>query len=225
MSAAQESRPLCRCGLPALLLLLLGGCGHGVAALEAPVLGLPVAARPVALASTTIHTSPDGGIYQNPVSVEVLLVARREVGALEAQLGARAGAWQPLHRFGPFTIVAVRVRDDGKAPSDPDLGATQLASDYAPAAATGPLARFYHPTFPLAVVALAPPAGDCSVHLEPGRSLVALLVYPPENLPATVVWGTYRQFALSVPVRGALPPLQGQLRAVACSRPQTVPTP
>ncbi len=99
-----------------------------------------------------------------------------------------------------------------------------MASDYAPAGtASGPLRHFYHPTYPLAVLANSKPGDSCSIHLDPGHSGVAVLVYPPVNLPTTLVWGRLGDFVLSVPVGGALPPLAGPLHAEACSPPSAPP--
>jgi hypothetical protein len=52
---------------------------------------------------------------------------------------------------------------------------------------------------------------------------VAILVYPPVNLPATLVWGRLGDFVLSVPVGGALPPPAGPLHAETCSPPVAGP--
>jgi hypothetical protein len=172
-----------------------------------------------------VSTSPDGGIYRNPDHLEVLLVRRHNVDVVAAQLGAPASPWSQLRRFGDFTVVALRLRDDGKVSSDPRLGDLQMASDYAPAGtASGPLRHFYHPTYPLALVADTAPGNDCSIHLDPGHSGMAILVYPPVNLPTTLVWGRLGDFVLSVPTGGALPPLSGQLRTVACTPPAAAPT-
>jgi hypothetical protein len=63
----------------------------------------------------------------------------------------------------------------------------------------------------------------CSIHLDPGRSGVAILVYRPVNLPTTLVWGRLGDFVLCVPVGGALPPLAGALHAEACTPPAAPP--
>jgi hypothetical protein len=171
-----------------------------------------------------VATSPDGGIYRNPDNLQVVLIGRHGVDAVASQLGAAASGWSQLHRFGDFTLVALRLRDDGKVSSDPLLGDLQLASDYAPAGtASGPLRHFYHPTYPLAVIADSKPGSDCSIHIDPGRSGVAILVYPPVELPSTVVWGRLGDFVLSIPAGGALPPLAGSLHAVACTPPAPPP--
>lgn len=199
----------------------LAACGSSPASFDAGGLGLPVSPAPAALATATVATSPDGGIYKNPDHLEVLLVERHSVAVIAAQVGAAASAWSQLNGFGDFTLVALRLRDDGKVSSDPQLNDLQMASDYAPpGTSSGPLRHFYHPTFPLALVADSQPGSDCSVHLDPGHSRVAILVYPPVNLPSTLVWGRLGDFVLSVPVGGALPPLAGSLHAAACTPPK-----
>ena len=180
---------------------------------------------PVALSTATVATSPDGGIYRNPDHLEVMLVERHNVDAVAGQLGTASSSWSQLRGFGDFTLVGLRLRDDGKVSSDPQLSDLQMASDYAPSGtASGPLRHFYHPTFPLAMVADSNPGDSCSIHLDPGHSGVAILVYPPVNLPTTLVWGRLGDFVLSVPVGGALPPLAGPLHAEACSPPIAEPT-
>ncbi|MBJ7595338.1 MAG: hypothetical protein JF886_10845 [Candidatus Dormibacteraeota bacterium] len=199
--------------------LTMAACGSASAGLDAASLGLPVTGTAVALATATVSTSPDGGIYRNPDHLEVMLVGRHSVDAVAAQLGNASSSWSQLRGLGQFTLVAMRIRDDGKVTSDPQLFDLQMASDYAPpGTANGPLRHFYHPTYPLAVVADSTPGDSCSIHLDPGHSGVAILVYPPVNLPTTLVWGRLGDFVLSVPVGGALPPLAGPLHAEACSR-------
>jgi hypothetical protein len=208
----------------ALIAAALAACGGGPHPFDAAVLGLPSRGAPAPLATATLATSPDGGIYRNPDHLEVVLIGRHSADAIAAQIGRAASAWSQLRRFGEFTFVALRLRDDGKASSDPLLGDLQLASDYAPpGTASGPLRHFYHPTYPLAVVADSKPGDDCSIHLDPGHSGVAILVYPPVELPATVVWGRLGDFVLSIHSGGALPPLAGALHAVACSPPTPPP--
>jgi hypothetical protein len=215
-------------GWPVALCLaaVLTSCGTDSASLDAAALGLPRGAAPTALATATTYTSPDGGIYRNPDHLEVLLVTRHNVDAVAARLGSAASAWSQLRGFGDFTVVAVRLRDDGKVGSDPRLGDLQMASDYAPAGtSTGALRHFYHPTFPLAVVAVSVPGGDCSIHLDPGHAAVAVLVYPPVDLGSTLVWGRLGEFVLTVSVGGALPDLSGSLHAIACTPPPLPPSP
>ncbi len=203
--------------------VVLAACGS-TAGLDVSALGLPVAGAAPALASTTVSTSPDGGIYRNPDHLEVMLVARHNVDSVAAALGKASSAWSQLRGFGDFTLVALRLRNDGKVSSDPQLFDLQMASDYAPAGtASGPLRHFYHPIFPLAVVADSKPGDSCSIHLDPGHSGVAILVYPPVTLPATLVWGRLGDFVLSVPVGGSLPSTAGALQAEACTPPSAPP--
>ncbi|MHB8719685.1 MAG: hypothetical protein ACYDAC_12475 [Candidatus Dormibacteria bacterium] len=214
-----------RCGaLTAVLAAsVLAACGGARAQLDGSSLGLPQATSPPVLASTTLDTSPDGGIYSNPDHLDVLLLTRGNAGPVQSLLGGSAAGWSDLARFGPFTMVALRLRNDGKAGSDPQLNQLQLASDYAPAGtASGPLRRFYHPTWPLALLATSAPGDGCSLHIDPGHSVVAILVYPPADLPKTVVWGAYHSFVLSIPRGGAVPPL-GSLRAAPCTPPPSLP--
>jgi hypothetical protein len=204
----------------AALMAVVAGCGSNAVALDAASLGLPHRGAPAALATTTVFTSPDGGIYKNPDHLEVLLIGRDNVDVIATRLGGAAAAWSQLHGLGDFTLVALRLRDDGKVSSDPRLGDLQMASDYAPAGtATGSLRHFYHPTYPLALVADSTPGSDCSIHLDPGHSGVAILVYPPVTLPSTLVWGRLGDFVLSVPVGGAVPPLSGDVHAITCTPP------
>ena len=203
----------------------LSSCGSGSAVLDAGALGLPSRTAPTALGTATVSTSPDGGIYRNPDHLEVMLVERHNVDVVGGELGAASSPWSQLRGFGDFTVVALRLRDDGKVSSDPQLGDLQMASDYAPAGtASGPLRHFYHPTYPLALVADSNPGDGCSIHLDPGHTGVAILIYPPVNLPTTLVWGRLGDFVLSVPTGGALPPMSGGLHAETCSRPAASPT-
>ncbi|HXA29504.1 MAG TPA: hypothetical protein VN193_12265 [Candidatus Angelobacter sp.] len=195
---------------------LLSACGGNGVPIGAAGLDLPVTSTPRPLASTTVYTSPDGGIYRNPVRLDVLMVARRSVTALAQRLGT-TGAWQALQPFGEFTLVGLRLRNDGKAWSEPDVRDLQIASDYAPPqAAGGPLHAFYHPTYPLASVSDTKPGSDCRPHLDPGQSTVVVLVYPPEQIPAQgIVWGRYQEFALQVPQGGGVENLTDRTVAAA----------
>lgn len=210
-------------GATAVLAILVCACGSGTT-LDAASLGIPESTTTHTLAVTTVATSPDGGIYRNPDHLEVLLVQRHNADAVAARLGAAAAAWAQLRGLGEFTLVGLRLRDDGKVSSEPQLGDLQMASDYAPAGtSSGPLRHFYHPTYPLALVSDTSPGSDCSIHLDPGHSGIAILVYPPVDLAATLVWGRLGDFVLTVPVGGALPPLSSNLHAVACTPPGPPP--
>jgi hypothetical protein len=180
-------------------------CGGSSIALQPAGLDLPTTPAAKPLASTTTYTSPDGGIYRNPVHLDVLMVARRSVQTLAQSLGATA-AWAPLHTLGDFTLVAIRLHNDGKAWSEPDVRDLQIAGDYAPAqAAAGPLHPFYHPTYPLADVSDTKPGSECRPHLDPGQSTTVVLVYPPVQVPANgIVWGRYQEFALRLPEGGGV---------------------
>jgi hypothetical protein len=218
-------RRACRVVLVLAGMTALSSCGSASAVLDAGALGLPSRSAPTALATATVSTSPDGGIYRNPDHLEVILVDRHTVDAVAIQLGAASSTWSQLRGFGDFTVIALRLRDDGKVSSDPQLADLQMASDYAPAGtASGALRHFYHPTFPLAVVADSNPGDGCSIHLDPGRSGVAILIYPPVNLPSTLVWGRFGDFVLSIRTGGALPSRLGALHAEACSPPTASPT-
>ena len=121
-------------------------------------------------------------------------------------------------------VYAARMHDYRCKQMEYTLADLHMASDYAPpGTATGSLRHFYHPTYPPALVADSTPGDSCSLHLDPGHSGVAILVYPPVNLPTTLVWGRLGDFVLSVPVGGALPPLAGPLHAEACTPPPAPP--
>jgi hypothetical protein len=203
---------------------LLCGCGSGAAAIGSALIDLPRAA-PTPLSSTTVYTSPDGGIYRNPVRVEVLMVARRDVSSLAAKLGGSASGWSQLRRFGGFTLVAIRLRNQGKAWSEPELRDLQIASDFAPpGTAAGPLRHWYHPTYTLAAVADQPMSNQCQPHIDPGHSITVVLVYPPVVATHSIVWGRYQDFALRVPFGGGVAPLSSaHLHAALCPAP--VPPP
>ncbi|MBV9101535.1 MAG: hypothetical protein JOZ46_06495 [Candidatus Dormibacteraeota bacterium] len=201
--------------------LLLAACASPGAAVGSS-LSLPVAAG-AALAEVSIYTSPDGGIYRNPDHLELRMVTRAPADALAALLPAVAGL-HDLASLGGFTFVGVVVRNDGKAFSDPQLNALQIASDYAPdGTASGPLRHYYHPLFPLAVLTLHGSDASCTVHVDPGQSVVAVLVYPPIRATGSIVWGAYHDFAVRAPLGGSLPPGSYSWRAQACVPPQAAP--
>jgi hypothetical protein len=217
-------RLLAALGLVAFSAALLAGCGSGAAAIGSTLLDLPVAA-PKPLTSTTVYTSPDGGIYRNPVHLDILMVARRDVSALAGRLGGGAAGWSELRRFGGFTLVAIRLRNEGKAWSEPELRDLQIASDFAPpGTASGPLRHWYHPTYTLAAVADRPMSGECQPHLDPGQAITVVLVYPPVAATGSIVWGRYQDYALRVPFGGGVGQIDAKhLHATLCPAP--VPPP
>src|SRR5258708_5318367 len=176
-------------------LTALTACGSSGTALQSAILGLPTT-QSSPLAPATTYTSPDGGIYRNPLHLDVLLLTRRNVAQLAKQLGT--SDWQPLTALGDFTVIVIRLRNDGKAFSDPEVRDLQIASDHAPPqSAQGPLHHFYHPTYALAAVATTRIDDKCRPHLDPGQSTVVVLVYTPVQVPdAGIVWGRYKEFAL-----------------------------
>jgi hypothetical protein len=195
--------------------LALTACGGGGVGLQAALLGLPTSAAQAPLASTTTYTSPDGGIYRNPLHLDVLLVARRDGHVLAQQLGAQ---WHDLDALGDLTVVAIRLHNTGKAFSDPEVRDLQIASDFAPKQADAePLHHYYHPTYALAAVATTKLDGSCRPHLDPGQSIVVVLVYPPVQVPpAGIVWGRYQEFALRLHSGGAAAFGGAQLHAAIC---------
>lgn len=207
-------------------LLAIAACGSsGVAATGA--LSLPVNSQAASLASATVKTSPDGGIYVNPDHLDVVMVAHRSLHDLSSVFATPPpGEWSALQPLGDFTLVAVRLRDDGKAGSDPALNDSQLASDYAPAGtASGALRHFYHPMYALAVVSDRRVADDCSVHIDPGQVATAVVVFPPVRSTPDVVFGRYQDFALDVAFGGALPVQPQTWYAAPCTPPPAPPSP
>ena len=198
---------------------LISGCaGGGTAATE---LRFPTGTT--ALASTTLFTSPDGGIYQNPDPIRVLMVVRESADSVMHQIGAAASSWSALQRFGDFTYIGVEIMNHGAAGSDPQLNSAQIAVDFAPqGTSSGGLRHFYHPTYPLAILRTQPSDVQCGVHIDPGHSAVMVLVYPPVSATDSIVWGMYQTFALRVPFRGGVPSATGW-RAAACAPPQPQP--
>ena len=142
-----------RAAVATLLCALLVACAGATPAVSLKALGLPVGGK--ALADVTISTSPDGGIYQNPDPMTVLMVRRASGNELIERGGPGAKGWDALKRYGDFTFVGIAVHNKGAAGSDPQLNAMQIAADYAPkGTASGPLSHFYHPMFPLALLSL-----------------------------------------------------------------------
>lgn len=214
-------RPLYAAAL--LVAPLLSACA-GSAAAPSMLLTLPTARSSSALASTILYTSPDGGIYQNPVHVEVRMVVRRSPDDVARLLPGGAASWQQLRTLGDFTFIGVVMRNEGKAGSDPQLNNVQIASDFAPGGtSSGPLRHFYHPLFPLALLSQGGSDASCSLHVDPAQSAVAVLVYPPVRPAPSIVWGVYKSFALRVGFGGALPDATYTWHATACTPPQAPP--
>lgn len=200
--------------------VFMSGCavGNGTPA----VVSFPTGTAP--LATTTLFTSPDGGIYQNPDPIKVLMVVRESADPVMHQLGAAASSWSVLQRFGDFTYVGIEIANHGQAGSDPQLNSAQIAVDYAPqGAAGGSLRRFYHPMYPLAVLRTMSSDVQCGAHIDPGHSVVMVLLYPPVSATDSIVWGMYQMFALRVPFKGGVPSATGW-HAAACTPPQPQPT-
>ena len=201
------------------VVVLVSGCAGGSTA--ATELRFPTGTT--ALASTTLFTSPDGGIYQNPDPIKVLMVVRESAGSVMHQLGTAASSWSALQRFGDFTYVGVEIVNRGAAGSDPQLNSAQIAVDFAPqGTSSGSLRHFYHPMYPLAILRTQPSDVQCGVHIDPGHNEVMVLLYPPVNASSSIVWGMYQTFALRVPFRGGVPSATGW-RAAACTPPQPQP--
>jgi len=204
-----------------LLAALLAGCATATQAATGSSLQLPSTAPSHPLASATLYTSPDGGIYQNPDAVQVTMLARASAGDLSTLAPSLQQTLRTLQSLGDLTYVALRITNQGKAGSDPQFNAVQIASDYAPpVAATGPLHQYYHPMFPLALLAPHGSDASCSVHLDPGQSSTAILVYPPIVSTPSIVWGVYKQFALRIAFGGGVSGGTAGLVATACAVPQ-----
>lgn len=200
--------------------LLLGACASGPG--PPASLNFPTARDP--LGGTTLFTSPDGGIYQNPDPLQVLMVRRQSAAAVMQQVGPPAKSWQALEQYGDFTYVAVAITNHGAGGSDPQLNNTQIASDFAPSGTnSGPLRHFYHPMFPLAILRAQSSDVQCGMHLDPGKRAVMVLLYPPVSATGTIVWGMYQTFALRVPFGGGVPAGTGAWHASACTPPQPQP--
>lgn len=204
------------------MLVVVAACGNAkTVSISRQDLGLSDGSASKPLATTTLYTTPDGGIYENPDRVDVLFVGSIAVQPLLERLGA--ADWGGLAALGRFEVVGLRIRNDGKIGSEPVLDDLQIASDFAPPqAATGQLRRFYHPMFPLAVLADRRSAGNCSVHLDPGDVAVVLLVYPPIRPTSAILWGRYDDLRLTLPVGGGVP-TTGTLEAERCAPPTPPP--
>ncbi len=201
---------------------MLAACAGSTPMVSLTSLGLPQQDKP--LAAVTINTSPDGGIYQNPDPMTVVMIARAPGRELIKQSGSGATDWTALERYGDFTFVGVAVRNKGAAGSDPQLNAMQIAADYAPAGtASGPLSHFYHPMFPLALLSLEPSDQNCTLHVDPGQTQMAVLAYPPISATPSIVWGVFHVFAIRAPFGGGLPGATLDWRLTLCTAPQPPP--
>ena len=173
----------------------------------------------------TINTSPDGGIYQNPDPMTVVMVRGAPGAPLISKAGVGAAGWTALERYGDFTFVGILVRNKGAAGSDPQLNAMQIAADYAPpGTATGPLSHFYHPMFPLALLSFEPSDQSCTLHVDPGETQMAVLVYPPIVATSSIVWGVFDLFAIRAPFGGGLPDAVQGWQLTLCTPPQPQPS-
>jgi hypothetical protein len=204
------------------VLLLAAACGNAqTVSISRGDLGLGGGPTARPLATTTLYTTPDGGIYENPDHVDVLFVGSIVVQPLLERLGG--AEWGELAALGRFAVVGLRIRNDGEIGSEPVLDDLQIASDFAPPqAATGRLRRFYHPMFPLALLADRRPTGNCTVHLDPGEVAVVLLVYPPIRPSSAILWGRYDDLRLTLPVGGSMA-TTGTLEAERCTPPAPPP--
>ncbi|HKR99949.1 MAG TPA: hypothetical protein VJU79_10600 [Candidatus Dormibacteraeota bacterium] len=184
---------------------------------------LPVSSG-ATLASVTMKTSPDGGIYQNPDLVRVVMVTRHAVDAVAGRAGAVAAQWKQLHALGDFTFVGLSIKNNGKAWSDAALNASQIASDFAPdGTSSGALRHFYHPMFPLAMLSEKSSDSSCTLHIDPGETALAVLVYPPLRSTDHIVWGMYQDFAVQASFGGGVPDRSVQWQVNACVSPQPAP--
>lgn len=205
----------------ATAMLTLGVFLDACASAAGPAASLSFPTSHDPLASTTLYTSPDGGIYQNPDPLQVLMVRRQSAEPVMQQVGATAASWRGLEQYGEFTYVAVAISNRGAAGSDPELNNAQIASDFAPPGTeSGSLRHFYHPMFPLAILRSQNSDVKCGMHLDPGKSTVMVLLYPPVSDADSIVWGMYQTFALRVPFGGGVPPGARAWHASACTPPQ-----
>jgi hypothetical protein len=205
----------------------LSACASGQGlALTGATLHLPTAPTMRPLATTTMYTSPDGGIYQNPDPLDVVLLSRAPAAPIIDRLGPNVADWRSLNPLGDFTFVGVSIRNQGAAGSDLQLNIVQIASDFAPAGTTnGSLRHFYHPMFPLAMLSAGTSDANCSVHVDPGHSALAVLLYPPIRATPSIVWGVFDGFAITVPFGGAVPSAASAWHVTACEPPPAPPSP
>jgi hypothetical protein len=220
--------------LAVLAAWLLAGCGSQ-ASVDPSSLGIPDAPHPPVLGTATYHTSPDGGIYDNPDPLRVTLVGRIPLRGLAANLGAQR-QWASLAPFGALTVVGFQIRNAGLAGSDPQLDELQIASSlWSTCAAGGEGAlcprgvsratfdRFYYPAFPLAGLSTVKVGSQCQIHIDPGQTVTVVLVYPPIRSTTYLTWGEYGTFALELSLGGGIPPT-GDLTVGLCEPPQVQPT-
>jgi len=204
--------------------VLLTGCAGSPAAAPSNGLRLPTTQTVHTLAQTTVYTSPDGGIYQNPDPLQIIMVARAPASVLSGLLPSDGGVVTALQGLGDFTFIAVRIHNGGQAGSDQPFNVAQIASDFAPKGTdAGPLRQYYHPMFTLAMLSPFSSDSSCTVHVDPGQTSTVVLVYPPVDATATIVWGEYDDFALRAPFGGGLPPAATRWLATPCV-PPTAPS-
>ena len=203
----------------ALCATVLAACAGSTPTLTLNALGLPQGGS--ALADVTINTSPDGGIYQNPDPMKVVMVRRAPGDLLIRKGGSSASAWTALESLGDFTFVGITIRNSGAAGSDPELNAMQIAADYAPeGTASGALSHYYHPMFPLAMLSLESSDQNCTLHVDPGETQPAVLAYPPISATPSIVWGVFDLFAIRAPFGGGLPGGSQSWQLTLCTPPQ-----
>jgi hypothetical protein len=201
---------------------ILAACGTETALTLASI-GVPDAQHPAVLGTATYHTSPDGGIYDNPDPLQVTLVGRVPMQALAQPLGAEH-QWSALAPYGALTVVGFQLHNSGLAGSDPQLNDLQVAADLAPKGAPqSTISRFYYPAYPLAGLSTVSVSSQCQVHLDPGQTISVVLVYPPIRSTTYVTWGEYGSFAIAIPVGGEMARV-GDLKVSLCTPPQAQPT-
>ncbi|MBV8300934.1 MAG: hypothetical protein JOY68_03315 [Candidatus Dormibacteraeota bacterium] len=204
---------------------VLVACASPPKALPPANLGLPTTATVHPLATTTVYTSPDGGIYENPDPLSIIMVARAPGSSLSSLLPGDSAVITQLSPLGDFTFVGLRISNHGQAGSDEQLNVAQIASDFAPPeTASGALRQYYHPMFALALLGQQSSDSSCAVRIDPGQSDVVVLVYPPIDATASIVWGVYSVFALRTPLGGALPQGVASWQATPCVPPEAPPS-
>lgn len=205
------------------LLLCCTGCGSQTAVVSSSSLHLSATSPHAPPRSMTLNTSPDGGFYVNPNRLAVATVATVDGASIAGLSSSVADAVHATSHLGNPVAIVFRVNNNGKASSDPAFGDMQIASDYAPTAASGKARGYYHPFLPVAmVVAGAEPEDNCAVHLDQGQSATVILVYPPMQPAQTILWGIYGGPTVTLHVGGRVPPLPESLRAEGCTPPPEV---